>query len=89
VRTDWLGPGIYFWIDSPERGLNWAREQAARNPRRIKNPDVIGAFIYPSPCHEARLTASLKLEQSLASPTTGLPVRQRGRDFGRTKIIFR
>jgi hypothetical protein len=29
---DWLGPGIYFWIDSPERGLDWAREQARQTP---------------------------------------------------------
>jgi hypothetical protein len=47
---DWLGPGIYFWVDSPERGLNWAREQAARKSSQVRKPDVIGAFIYPGLC---------------------------------------
>ena len=46
---DWLGPGIYFWVDSPERGIEWAREQAARKrgrtASRIKDPYVVGAFI--------------------------------------------
>lgn len=47
---DWLGPGIYFWVDSAERGIDWAREQAARNAARIKSPYVIGAFIHPGLC---------------------------------------
>lgn len=51
---DWLGPGIYFWIDSPERGIEWAREQAARKKQqagaRKMQPFVIGAFIYPGLC---------------------------------------
>jgi hypothetical protein len=35
---DWLGPGIYFWVDSPERGLNWAREQ--RVPGQPTQPAI-------------------------------------------------
>lgn len=42
---DWLGSGIYFWVDSPERGLAWARES-----KEITDPYVIGAFIIPSLC---------------------------------------
>jgi hypothetical protein len=45
---DWLGPGIYFWVDSPERGMDWAREQKRRQAEhsstRINDPFVIGAF---------------------------------------------
>jgi hypothetical protein len=40
---DWLGNGIYFWVDSPERALSWA------NLRR-SSPSVIGAFAYPGNC---------------------------------------
>lgn len=47
---DWLGPGIYFWVDSPERGIDWAREAVARKSPRIKDPYVIGAFIHPGLC---------------------------------------
>jgi hypothetical protein len=51
---DWLGPGIYFWVDSPERGLEWARERTARkrgqSGAEIRDPYVIGAFIHPGLC---------------------------------------
>ena len=26
-KYDWLGPGIYFWVDSPSRAMTWAREK--------------------------------------------------------------
>jgi hypothetical protein len=40
---DWLGPGIYFWVDSPERAKDWAKE-------RRNNPSVVGAFAHPGHC---------------------------------------
>ncbi len=42
---DWLGTGIYFWVDSYERAVNWAK-----NNNNIKEPYVIGAFIQPKYC---------------------------------------
>jgi hypothetical protein len=47
---DWLGPGIYFWVDSPERGYAWAVEQSKRPASKVKTPCVIGAFIHPGLC---------------------------------------
>ena len=47
---DWLGPGIYFWVDSPERGYDWAVSQSTRNGSRIKDPYIVGAFIHPGLC---------------------------------------
>lgn len=47
---DWLGPGIYFWVDSPERGKDWAQQAAARRRGVVKDPYVIGAFIHPGLC---------------------------------------
>lgn len=51
---DWLGPGVYFWVDSPERGLAWAQELSQRKPTKkapgIKTPFVIGALIHPGLC---------------------------------------
>lgn len=45
---DWLGPGIYFWENSPARALEFARE-LKENPGKtcssINNPAVIGAVI--------------------------------------------
>jgi hypothetical protein len=47
---DWLGPGIYFWADSPERAAHWAREQHKRNASVVKKPAVVGAYIHPGHC---------------------------------------
>jgi hypothetical protein len=47
-RYDWLGNGIYFWEQSPDRALDYATE-LQQNPGRSKNPikapAVIGAVI--------------------------------------------
>lgn len=40
---DWLGPGVYFWVDSPARGMEWAIEQ--QNRGKISDAYVIGAYI--------------------------------------------
>ena len=45
---DWLGNGIYFWENNPQRALEYARLLKA-NPGRCKEkieiPDVVGAII--------------------------------------------
>ena len=45
---DWLGSGIYFWEQSPERALEWA-QSCVDNPKmtngQIKKPFVLGAII--------------------------------------------
>ena len=45
---DWLGNGIYFWVDSPERAWDWANN--GPGPKKITKPFVIGALIYPGLC---------------------------------------
>ncbi len=40
---EWLGHGIYFWEDSPDRALRWANEKLREGT--IKHPAVIGAII--------------------------------------------
>jgi hypothetical protein len=45
---DWLGNGIYFWADSPERAWDWA--QARKATGKIKTPFVVGALVYPGLC---------------------------------------
>jgi hypothetical protein len=44
---DWLGHGIYFWENSPERAMNYAKQQMSRTGRlnKIKEPCVLGAVI--------------------------------------------
>src|SRR5438445_9476736 len=40
---DWLGDGIYFWQDAPERAWEWARNLSRR---RHQKPAMIGARIH-------------------------------------------
>ena len=45
---DWLGHGIYFWENNPERALQWAKFLARHSPKsrnRIAKPFIIGAII--------------------------------------------
>lgn len=42
---DWLGSGVYFWLNDPVRALEWAKEKQKRKPKEIKEPAVIGAII--------------------------------------------
>lgn len=45
---DWLGSGIYFWADSPDRAWAWAEQQQKR--KGWKEAAVVGAFINPGLC---------------------------------------
>lgn len=42
---DWLGNGIYFWLNDPKRAYEWACQTQRRKPSQIKEPYVIGAVI--------------------------------------------
>lgn len=42
---DWLGSGVYFWENNPERALRWAVERAKRPGAQISDPSVIGCVI--------------------------------------------
>jgi hypothetical protein len=46
---DWLGEGVYFWENDPERGLQWACIMKARGVP-IEAPAVVGAVIDPGLC---------------------------------------
>ena len=50
---DWLGSGIYFWEQNPDRALEYANESAAgmqKNKIRITTPFVIGTVIELGKC---------------------------------------
>jgi len=49
-KYDWLGPGIYFWVDSPSRAMTWAREKQHKKPEEMAEPYVLGVFAYPGHC---------------------------------------
>ena len=42
---DWLGSGIYFWENDPQRAFEWAVQLAKRKGSSISEPAVVGAVI--------------------------------------------
>jgi len=47
---DWLGHGIYFWEQGPERALEWAT--GMKNRGVIKTPAVVGAYLHLGQCFD-------------------------------------
>lgn len=50
---DWLGSGIYFWENSPERALAYAKlikQEPGRCKEKIQKPAVVGAVIAMGHC---------------------------------------
>jgi hypothetical protein len=45
---DWLGWGMYFWANSPERALGFASQPRLKS--KIKTPSVLGAVIDLKKC---------------------------------------
>jgi hypothetical protein len=42
---DWLGNGMYFWENDPNRAWEYILEVQKREPDRIINPTVVGAVL--------------------------------------------
>lgn len=60
---DWLGQGVYFWENNPERALDWARFMAnhPKFKKRVKEPFAVGAVIDLGHCLDLTEAASLRL----------------------------
>ena len=60
---DWLGGGIYFWLNDPVRAYEWAEQASKRKSSRVKHPAVIGAVIDLGNCLNLCERASVQLLQ--------------------------
>lgn len=57
---DWLGHGIYFWENNPDRAYEYAKENAKRRGLNIKDVAVVGAVLDLGTC--LNLTDNYSLE---------------------------
>lgn len=79
---DWLGPGAYFWEGDPERALEWAKQQVARN--RYKKAAIVGAVIDLGNCLDLTNRENIKFfkgahaEFIANQQASGLPVPENG-----------
>lgn len=75
---DWLGKGIYFWEQGPERARDWAVQLQRRG--LIAKPSVLGAHINLGNCfdlldvHHTRILKEAFLEFDRAMKSAGQPV---------------
>lgn len=58
-KNEWLGHGIYFWENDPQRALEWAENGNAK--KSIQEPDVVGAVLDLGLCLD--LTTRTGLEE--------------------------
>lgn len=59
---DWLGAGVYFWENNPQRAFDFAFERSLGNPNSqgdIQEPFVVGAIINLGRCLDLRDSSSL------------------------------
>ena len=49
---DWLGKGVYFWEQGPQRAMDWAWTTSKREPHKIRTPAVLGAYIHLGQCFD-------------------------------------
>lgn len=60
---DWLGSGIYFWENDPERALDWAVTLSKRDGSSIKTPSVVGAYIDLGNCLDlSKISSTIPLK---------------------------
>ncbi len=60
---DWLGKGMYFWENDPERALEWAKnvqKYAQNQKQKIEVPSVVGAVICLGKCLDFMEISNLK-----------------------------
>lgn len=95
---DWLGHGIYFWENNPQRGLDYAIELQQR-PRKlaakITTPAVIGAVIDLGPClnlldaKALRLVADAYTQLAALTREAGKPLPENRRIGNSTNLLLR
>ena len=56
---DWLGHGIYFWLENPVRACEWAQRSAEHG--RIQRPAVVGAVIDLGNCLDLTTSAGIEM----------------------------
>jgi hypothetical protein len=81
---DWLGNGFYFWENNIQRAKHFAEEKQKRNPNKITEPAVLGAFIDLGYCLDLLDSSYLSLlkefysllKETYENQGTDIPINQ-------------
>ncbi len=60
---DWLGHGVYFWENDPQRAYEWALEASNRKNSSVKEPAVVGTVLDLGHCLDLTNRESIKMVQ--------------------------
>jgi len=90
---DWLGHGIYFWLENPRRACEWAKQQAEFG--RINQPAVIGAIINLGICLDLTTQSGIEavtmgfhlLKEALKNSGKNLPENEAADAHDKDKLI--
>ncbi|HVX91038.1 MAG TPA: hypothetical protein VHC20_05445 [Candidatus Paceibacterota bacterium] len=93
--NDWLGAGVYFWLDDSRRALHWAQKRAERNGEDPSQIASLGAVIDLKNCLNLADSTSLKLladahrhlQEILAAESRTLP-ENTGTEFANRKLDY-
>jgi len=56
---DWLGHGMYFWENNPQRAMSWAEQK--KKSGTLKEPAVVGAVLYLNRCLDLLDSTNIEL----------------------------
>lgn len=56
---DWLGHGMYFWENNPDRALLWAQQK--KSAGKLKEPSVVGAILDLGRCFDLMDSGNISL----------------------------
>ena len=65
-QYDWLGDGVYFWENAPQRAWKWADEAQLRRRKSGGRPAVVGALLNLDHCFDLLEPAYADLLQGAA-----------------------
>jgi hypothetical protein len=90
---DWLGHGLYFWQNDPDRAMAWAKQRVRVRGSGISEPAVIGATIDLGHCFNAAQSeyvamlgdAFAELEKGYAQSGRPMPANA-GRGWANRKL---
>ncbi len=85
-RFEWLGHGVYFWENDPQRGLEWAESGNTR--KKIVHPAVVGAVLDLGHCLDLTTRMGLdeidaayaNLKETYARAGLAMPTNSGGKD---------
>ena len=96
-KYDWLGKGMYFWENDPQRALEWAKmlkNQSQNSKQKIETPSVLGAVICLGNCLDFTEQESLQKikehyeirEKEFRSKGIELPKNSGGKDLYKREL---